>query len=107
MNLRRLSFASIVVICSVMFLFSHAISGEYRNQSFPSDEVIKAQAWQHPNCKPIRILGKQKISDNEYRLLFATRSEISQMAVIKLDTNVWIHIGAKGLENGLFAEFKH
>ncbi|PIP05237.1 MAG: hypothetical protein COS67_00650 [Deltaproteobacteria bacterium CG06_land_8_20_14_3_00_44_19] len=107
MNLIRLIAVSVIAICSVLFFCSTGISGEYKSATFPNDQVIASQAWQDPRIMPVKIFGKQKISNDEYRLFYLSKEgEVNVMTVIKLDTNLWYHSKVVGLEEGIFTELK-
>jgi hypothetical protein len=103
MNIRKLIVVSMITICSALVLCSTAISGEYKSQTFPNDQVIISQAWE----APIKILGKQKLSNDEYRLVYSIKDGgVSVMTLIKLDTNLWYHPLALGLRAGILTETK-
>ena len=107
MNFRRLIVALIIAGCSVPVFYSPAISGEYKSQNFPNDQVLSSQAWESPDYRPIKILGKQKLSNDEYRLVYLSQGgSVTVMTVIKLDTNLWYHSQVPALREGIFTEPK-
>jgi len=56
--------------------------------SVPSDEVIQR------NCqdKWVKIIGKQKVSDNEFNVYYFRGNEInySQFVLVRLDNGTWL-----------------
>jgi len=113
MNPKRLIATLIGVTCLLSMFCIYAISQEnrgqqeYRGQSFPNDEVIASQPWDPPSYRPARILGKQTISNDEYRLVYSLMPEgVVEMTVIRLDTGLWYHPRAAGLPAGIFTDPK-
>ena len=82
-----------------------AIPAEYKGAEFPSNEIILKQRWFPESFKPSRIVGKYKVSENEYILFyFSEHRAMKVMTIMKLDTNIWIHLHAQGLIDGTFLE---
>lgn len=101
---------SIALICTQLLLSlvaSQAMSQEYKSDDFPSDELIASQAWESPSYRPTRILGKHKVSTDEYQVFYAQRDgTVTEMTVIRLDTGLWYHPTVPALRAGIFAEPK-
>ena len=124
MNPKRQITTLIGVTCLLSMFYIPAISQEnsgqqenrgqqeYRGQSFPNDEVIASQPWERPEFRPARILGKQKLSNDEYRLFYSKQGGgVIQMTVIRLDTGLWYHSevldgGNLALREGIFTDLK-
>jgi hypothetical protein len=49
----------------------------------------------------MRILGKQKGGGDEYKLFYLCGAGLGSVTVTKLDTILWLHLGAGGLANGI------
>lgn len=107
MRLYRFVFFIIVVV--IVSLSKNAFSADYKSDKFPPNEIILKQPWQRTDYRPFRILGKQNVANNEFKLFYIRKTksgypELNSMTVIKLDTNLWLHMGAQGLQNSIFSE---